>query len=182
VTLLRSELIHQGRIIRLERHTVEFPDGTTGQLDVVRHPGASAVVPFLDEPTADDPRVLLIRHYRHAAGGWLWEIPAGRLDPGEKEHPERCARRELKEETGFTAAAVTHLLSMVTTPGFSDEVIHLYMATGLTPGACAREPDEFMELHELALSTVRAMIQRQEITDGKTLVALMFAQHYLAGW
>jgi ADP-ribose pyrophosphatase len=179
VTLKHAELIHQGRIIRLERHTVEFPDGSVGQLDVVRHPGAAAVVPFLDDPKSADPRVLLIRHFRHAAGGWLWEIPAGKLDAGERDHPEQCAHRELKEETGYAAESVAHLLSIVTTPGFSDEVIHLYLATGLTKGSHAREADEFMELHELPLSKVRKMIQDNEITDGKTLAALMFVQCYI---
>jgi len=174
VTLKRANVIHQGRIIRLEEHTVEFPDGSEGTLDVVRHPGAAAVVPFLDDPSATDPHLLLIRHFRHAASGWLWEIPAGKLDVGEAAHPERCAMRELQEETGYSAAAVTHLLSIVTTPGFSDEVIHLYMATGLTKGAHAREADEFMELHELPISKVRKMIQGKEIIDGKSLVALLF--------
>jgi len=178
VTLKHADIIHQGRIIRLEEHTVEFPDGSEGKLDVVRHPGAAAVVPFLDDPTAEDPRVLLIRHFRHAAGGWLWEIPAGKLDAGEQAHPERCAHRELQEETGYSAQSVTHLLSIVTTPGFSDEVIHLYMATGLTKGEHAREADEFMELHEFTLSKVRKMIQDKEITDGKSLVALLFVQCY----
>ena len=125
-----------------------------------------------------DPRILLIRHFRHAAGGWLWEIPAGKLDAGESAHPERCATRELREETGYAADSVTHLLSIVTTPGFSDEVIHLYMATGLTKGAHAREADEFMELHELPMSKVRKMIREKEITDGKSLVALLFVQCY----
>ena len=106
MTLEHDELIHQGRIIRLERHTVEFPDGSAGQLDVVRHPGASAVVPFLDDPRSADPRILLIRHFRHAAGGWLWEIPAGRLDAGEREHPERCARRELAGDAAGSARLV----------------------------------------------------------------------------
>jgi len=179
VTLKHSELIHQGRIIRLEQHTVEFPNGTTGQLDVVRHPGAAAVVPFLDDPKEPDPRVLLIRHFRHAAGGWLWEIPAGKLDAGETAHPERCAHRELKEETGCTAESVRRLLSIVTTPGFSDEIIHLYVATGLTRGAHAREVDEFMELHEIPLSRVRKMIQDNEITDAKTLIGLLFVQCYI---
>lgn len=174
MTLVRADLIHQGRIIRLEQHTVEFPNGTTGTLDVVRHPGAAAVVPLLDDPAASDPRVLLIRHFRHAAGGWLWEIPAGRLDAGEQEQPERCARRELKEETGCTAEAVTPLISIVTTPGFSDEVIHLFRATGLTRGEHAREADEFMELHELPLSRVSKMIRHNEITDAKTLVGLLY--------
>ena len=180
MTLKHAEVVHQGRIIRLEEHTVEFPDGSEGKLDVVRHPGAAAVVPFLDDPTSEDPRVLLIRHFRHAAGGWLWEIPAGKLDAGEQAHPERCAQRELQEETGYSAESVTHLLSIVTTPGFSDEVIHLYMATGLTKGEHAREADEFMELHELPLSKVRKMIQDKEITDGKSLVALLFVQCYKA--
>jgi len=178
MTLKHARLIHQGRIIRLEEHTVEFPDGSEGKLDVVRHPGAAAVVPFLDDPGATDPRILLIRHFRHAAGGWLWEIPAGKLDPGEQAHPERCAARELQEETGYSAKTVTRLLSIVTTPGFSDELIHLYLATGLTRGEHAREPDEFMELHELPLSKVRKMIQDNEITDGKSLVALLFVQCY----
>lgn len=175
MTLQKSELIHQGRIIRLEQHTVEFPDRSTGTLDVVRHPGAAAVVPFLDDPTASDPRLLLIRHFRHAAGGWLWEIPAGRLDAGEAAHPDRCAHRELREETGYTAEAMTPLLSIVTTPGFSDEVIHLFRATGLTAGKHAREADEFMELHEFPRSGIWAMIRAGEITDAKTLVGLMFA-------
>lgn len=179
MTLKHAELIHQGRIVRLEQHTVEFPDGTEGQLDVVRHPGAAAVVPFLDDPTSADPRVLLIRHFRHAAGGWLWEIPAGKLDVGEQAHPERCAHRELKEETGYTAKSMMRLLSIVTTPGFSDEVIHLYMATGLTKGLHAREADEFMELHEIPLSKVRKMIQDNEIVDGKSLAALLFVQCYI---
>jgi ADP-ribose pyrophosphatase len=179
VTLKHSELIHQGRIIRLEQHTVEFPDGTTGQLDVVRHPGAAAVVPLLDDATSADPRVLLIRQFRHAVGGWLWEIPAGRLDAGERDHPERCARRELKEETGCTAELIRPLLSIVTTPGFSDEVIHLFLATGLTRGPHAREKDEFMELHDVSLSKVRKMIQDNEITDVKTLIGLMFVECYI---
>jgi len=178
VTLKHADVIHQGRIIRLEEHTVEFPDGSEGKLDIVRHPGAAAVVPFLDDPTTRDPRILLVRQFRHAAGGWLWEIPAGKLDAGEAAHPERCAKRELQEETGYSADAVTHLLSIVTTPGFSDEVIHLYMATGLTKGVHAREADEFMELHEFPQSKVRKMIQDNEITDGKSLVALLFVQCY----
>jgi ADP-ribose pyrophosphatase len=181
VTLKRADLIHQGRIVRLEQHTVEFPDGSEGTLDVVRHPGAAAVVPFLDDPAVQDPRILLIRHFRHAAGGWLWEIPAGKLDAGEQAHPERCAHRELQEETGYSAESVTHLLSIVTTPGFSDEVIHLYMATGLNKGQHSREADEFMELHEFSLSKVNNMIRNKEITDGKSLVALLFVLNFRRG-
>ena len=101
MTLLSSERLYTGRIVNLDRDAVGFPDGSIGQLEMVRHPGASAVVPFVDDPNDPDPRVLLIRQFRHAADGFIWEVPAGRLDPGES--PEDCARRELEEETGHRA-------------------------------------------------------------------------------
>ena len=93
--LISTETVFTGRIVTLNVDTVEFPDGSTGKLEMLRHPGASAVVPFLDDPTSDDPRVVFIRQFRHAAEGDMWEIPAGRLDAGEE--PEACARRELRE-------------------------------------------------------------------------------------
>lgn len=173
MSLISTTLLHQGHIIRLHEDTVEFPDGSTGTLDIARHPGASAIVPMLDSLSAIDPRVLLIRQFRHAAGGWIWEIPAGRLDAGEKEYPERAAARELTEETGYTAAHLERLTSIVTTPGFSDEVIHLFLATGLTPGQHHREEDEFMELHEVRWSEAMRMVRSGGIRDAKTLVGLM---------
>ncbi len=173
MSLISTTLLHQGHIIRLHEDTVEFPDGSTGTLDIARHPGASAIVPMLDSLSAIDPRVLLIRQFRHAAGGWIWEIPAGRLDSGEKEYPERAAARELTEETGYTAAHLVRLTSIVTTPGFSDEVIHLFLATGLTPGQHHREEDEFMELHEVRWSEAMRMVRGGGIRDAKTLVGLM---------
>ena len=109
-----------------------------------------------------------------AADGVLWEIPAGRLDPGES--PEGCARRELKEEAGYTARAVTPLTPIYTTPGFTDEVIHLFVAEGLEPGVTAREADEFMEVHELRWSEVRRLIRAGDIRDAKTLVALLLVE------
>lgn len=178
MTLIASERRYQGRIIHLDLDTVGFPDGSTGQLEMIRHPGASAVVPFLDDPTSADPRVLLLRQFRHAAEGFIWEIPAGRLDPDET--PEQCARRELAEETGMRAARLSPLTVIFTTPGFTDERIHLFLASGLEEGAHRREADEFMELHPLPWSTVMGMIEQGEIGDAKTLVALMYAGRFRA--
>ena len=125
MTLISSERLYTGRIVNLDRDTVRFPDGSTGQLEMLRHPGASAVVPFLDDPRDPDPRVLLIRQFRHAAEAFIWEVPAGRLDPGES--PEACARRELEEETGMRASAVERLTTIYTTPGIhrrADSPVH----------------------------------------------------------
>lgn len=177
MTLLRAERVYTGRVLNLDLDTVRFPDGSTGILEMIRHPGASAVVPLLDAPDAPDPRVVLIRQFRHAADRVLWEIPAGRLDPGES--PEACARRELKEEAGYLARAVIPLTKIYTTPGFTDEQIHLFLATGLQLGSHAREPDEFLEVHEVPSSRVREMIRQGEIADGKSLVALSFVERYI---
>jgi ADP-ribose pyrophosphatase len=176
MTLLSSETIYAGRIFRLDRDLVRFPDHSEAPFDIIRHPGASAVLPFLDDPAGADPRILLIRQFRHAAGGEIWEIPAGRLEPGED--PVTCARRELEEETGYTAERVEHLVSLYTTPGFTDELIHLYRATGLRPGMAHREADEFMELHELRWSEIDRMIAKGEIQDAKTLVTLMWVRSF----
>jgi ADP-ribose pyrophosphatase len=158
---------------------VRFPDGSTGILDVVHHPGASAVVPFLSDPAGDDPTILLIRQFRHAAGRWLLEVPAGRLDAGES--PEACAHRELREETGCSAQTLTPLVSIFTTPGFSDERIHLFMATGLSRGDAKREADEFIEPVTVLLSDALKQISIGEIEDAKTVVAILCAAGFKAG-
>jgi len=177
MTLVSTERLFSGRIVNLDRDTVRFPDGSTGQLEMLRHPGASAVVPFLDDPAEDDPRVLLLRQFRHAADGYIWEIPAGRLDAGEA--PEVCARRELQEETGMRAKRLDRLTTIYTTPGFTDEQIHLFLARDLEQGEHRREADEFMEPHALRWSDVTDMIRRGEIRDGKTLVALLFVHGFV---
>ncbi len=174
MALISSERLHTGRIVNLDRDTVRFPDGSTGQLEMLRHPGASAVVPFLDDPRDPDPRVLLIRQFRHAADDFIWEVPAGRLDPGES--PEDCARRELEEETGMRAHMMERLTTIYTTPGFTDERIHLFLTLGLEKGAHRREADEFMELHTLRWSEVMDMVRSGAVQDGKTLTTLLFAQ------
>jgi ADP-ribose pyrophosphatase len=177
MTLVSAERAYNGRIINLDVDTVRFPDGSTGTLEMLRHPGASAVIPFLDDARAADPRVLLIRQFRHAADGFIYEIPAGRLDPGET--PEACAARELEEETGMRAAKIERLTTIFTTPGFTDEKIHLFVAHQLSAGQVRREADEFVELKPLPWSRVMMMIHRGEIVDGKTLIALLFADAFL---
>jgi ADP-ribose pyrophosphatase len=152
---------------------VQFPDGTTGELEMIRHPGASAIVPILDVGK-DDPEILLIRQYRYAADSYVYEIPAGRLEPAET--PEQCARRELKEETGYSAAYICLLTTIYTTPGFTDERIHIFVGEDLTLGETNREPDEFLELHPIPLSRALAMVRVGEIVDGKTVIGLLFAQ------
>ncbi len=166
---------YTGRIISVDVDRVRFPDGSIGSLEMVRHPGASAVVPVLGGP-GTDPMVLLIRQYRYAAERCLYEIPAGRLDPDEG--PDDCARRELREETGYRAARVDYLFTMFTTPGFTDEKIHLFMATGLEAGEADREPDEFVELTPMHLSKALSMIENGEIQDAKTALALFYAAEF----
>jgi len=173
---LDSRRIYAGRVVRLDVDTVRFPDGSTGQLELIRHPGAAAIVPCASDPPGADPTILLIRQYRYATGGQLWEIPAGTLDPGEE--PEACARRELLEETGVTAARLERLTSIWTTPGFTTEVIHLYLATGLTAGEPSRERDEFIEVVPQPLSRVLELIRDGAIVDAKTVVAIL----YMAGF
>ena len=177
MALISADRRYAGRVINLDVDTVRFPDGSTGQLEMVRHPGAAAVVPFLDDPVAPDPRVVLLHQFRHAAGGYIWEVPAGRLDPGET--ALACARRELLEETGMTAAELRPLTSVFTTPGFTDEKIHLFLASGLQEGQHRREADEFLELHTKRWSEILGMLGAGTIQDGKTLAALMFVECFV---
>ena len=177
MTLLKANRIYSGRVLNLDLDSVRFPDGSEGTLEMVRHPGAAAVLPFLDDPSEVNPRVVLIRQFRHAADAFIYEIPAGRLDGDES--PESCAARELSEETGYRAATFERLSTIYTTPGFIDERIHLFLARDLTAGDHDREPDEFLELHELEWLQVLEMVRRGEIVDGKTLGAIMYVQCFL---
>jgi len=176
---IKSTRIYTGKIISLDVDTVRFPDGSIGELEMIRHPGASAIVPFLSDPRGDDPQVLMIRQYRYAADGYLFEIPAGRLDHGETPHD--CAARELKEETGCTAEQLDSLITLYTTPGFTDEKIHLFMATGLSTGETKHEVDEFLDIHPMPLSRALQMIERGEIQDAKTIIGLLFTAGFRAG-
>jgi ADP-ribose pyrophosphatase len=147
---------------------VELPNGRRVAIDLLRHPGAAAVVPFLD---AD--RVLLIRQYRHATGGPLLEVPAGKLDPDES--PRTCAIRELQEETGYRAGRLEELTWIWTSPGFCDEVIHLFAAFDLEPAEQALEPDEIIDLVPMSLDDALAAVRCGEIRDAKTALSLMLA-------
>lgn len=176
---LESRRIHTGKVLNLDIDRVQFPDGSVGELEMIRHSGASAVVPFLSDPAGDDPHLLLIKQYRYAANGYLYEIPAGRLDPGEA--PADCARRELREETGCSAEQVDFLMTMYTTPGFTDERIHLFVATGLTPGETGHESDEFLTLEPVPLSRALEMIRDGVIQDGKTALGILYVAGFRIG-
>lgn len=173
---LKSQRAYTGRFINVDVETIRNPAGEELELEIIRHPGAAAVVPLLSDATSPDPQVLLIRQYRYAADGIIWEIPAGVLEPGEE--PLDCARRELTEETGATADRMEHLASIYTTPGFTDEMIHLFLATGIQVSEPDHEPDEYIEVAPRPISAVLEMIKAGEIVDGKSIAALL----YVAGF
>jgi len=176
---LATRRIYTGRVLSVDVDTVRFPDGSEGELEIIRHSGAAAVVPLVSAPTGADPVILMLRQYRYAAGGPLWEIPAGRLDAGEA--PESCARRELREEAGVEAGRLERLTTIWTTPGFTDEAIHLFWATDLKAVAHAREPDEFIEVVPRSLSTILAGIRDGDIRDGKTVSAILYMAGFMLG-
>jgi len=171
----RMRQIYRGRIVDLRVERVTLPNGTAVDLELMHHPGASAVV-----AVDDDGRVVLLRQYRHAAGGYLWELPAGVLDAPD-EPPRACAARELTEEAGVEADELTHLGTILTTPGFCDERIHLFLARGLRPAAQRHDADEVIaEIARLPFAEALAMIRRGEIVDGKTIAGLHLAAAVLA--
>ncbi len=176
---LASHRIYSGKIVKLDVDQVRYPDGSTGELEIVRHPGAAAIIPFLSDPAGEDPQVMLIRNYRYAADGYLYEIPAGKLE--KDEDPRDCAIRELREETGCSAQSMDHLYTFYTTPGFTDEVIHCFIATGLTAGEKHLEKTEFSDVVTFKLSVALRMIQQNEIRDAKTALALLYAAGFSAG-
>lgn len=177
--LVESSLVHDGRVVHLSVDTVRFPDGSLGELELVRHRGASAVLPVFGSEEDPDPDVLLIRQYRYAAGGVIYEVPAGLAEPGEGW--EACALRELQEEAGVQAGRLVHLTTIHTTPGFTNERIRLYAAFDLTPAPTARDADEFLESARMPLSRALELAETGEMTDAKSLVALLHAARFLLG-
>ena len=177
---LARRVVHEGRVVHLSVDQVRFPDGSEGSLELIRHAGAAAVVPFVDPPGSPDPGILLLRQYRYASGGYLYEVPAG-LPRGPDEAWAECARRELAEETGYRAARVEYLTRIFTTPGFTNEVIHLFVATGLAPGDTARDADEFITVRSLPFSQALEMVRTGEIVDCKTVAALLYAAAFRTG-
>jgi len=163
-----ERIVYDGRVVRVGVADLELPGGRDVALEIIRHPGASAIVPF----TGPD-EVLLIHQYRFAADGYLWEVPAGKLDAGEA--PEVCAARELEEETGHRAGRLELLASIYTTPGFTDEVIHLFAAWDLEEVGQRLEADELIEVVATPFDEALAMVFDGRIRDAKSALALLHA-------
>lgn len=168
----------KGRILDISLDTVRFPDGSTGEMEMIRHPGASAVLPVLGSLDDGDPDVLLLRQYRYAADGYLYEVPAG-IPDGRDETWEACALRELEEETGWRAGNLRRLTHIHTTPGFCDEVIHLFLATDLEPGTSQLDVDEFLEVVRIPFSEALEWVGRGKVVDCKSVATLLFAARFV---
>ncbi|RMH37188.1 MAG: NUDIX hydrolase [Nitrospirae bacterium] len=165
IGLVTARHIYTGKIVTLSVDQVRLPNGAVAELEFIRHPGAAAVVPL-----TDDGQVIMIRQYRYAAGGFLYEIPAGKLHSGED--PRLCAERELEEEIGYRASTMELLTSILTTPGFTNEVIHIFLGTNLSKGIQQLEHDEVLDVVTWPLETAIRRIQDGTIRDAKTIVGL----------
>ena len=163
----------KGRVITVNVEHVDLPNGQHAQLEIVRHPGGASVV-----AVDAQQRVCMLRQYRHAGGGWVWELPAGKLEPGEP--PLLTAQRELIEEAGVSAVHWQSLGSILPSPGVLAETIHLYLARGLTPTAPAHEQHEVIEVHWLPLQEAWQRAITGEYRDGKTVIGLLRAHALLA--
>lgn len=170
--LIESQVLYRGRVVTLRIDTVRLPNGETARREIVEHRGAVAIVPLLNRDT-----VLLIRQYRQAVGETLLEIPAGTLEP--EEPPEACARRELAEETGYTARQLRKLFSQYLAPGYSQEVLHVYLAEDLAPAPQRPDKDELVELVPTPLREVETMILQGQIKDAKTIAGLLMTLRLL---
>jgi ADP-ribose pyrophosphatase len=176
---IQSHRIFEGRVVTLNVDQVRFPDGRVGEQEIIRHTGASVVLPFLSDPHGEDPQLLLIRQYRYAANSYLYELPAGRPNPGET--PVECAARELREETGCVAAHLDPLIQAYTTPGFTDERLHLFAARDITRQETEFDEDEYVEAVPMKMSSALAMIRSGEIVDMKTALGVLYAAGFYCG-
>lgn len=174
---LSSETIFEGKIITLNKQTVELPNGNQSTREVVLHPGAVTVLAI-----TEDDKVLLVRQFRKPTERVLVETPAGKLEKGED--PLDAAKRELEEETGYTASEWKHLCSYYTSPGFANELLHAYVATGLTKTQQNLDSDEFLDVIEASAEQLREMLQNGEIYDAKTIAFAYwwFAERATQGW
>ena len=170
--ILRSETIYNGRLVNLQRHTVRLPNGKESQREVIQHPGAVAIV-ALDEQN----RILLVRQFRLPAGQILLEVPAGTLESGED--PLDCARRELREETGYLPHRLQALGGIYVAPGYTTEYIHLFLAGDLEHAPLPGDHDEFVEVERLTLDDLLNLIDRGEIVDAKTIASVLLVARRL---
>lgn len=171
--VLSSVTLHKGRVFRLERDNVQLENGVNVDLDLIRHPGASAIVPLYETNT-----LILVKQYRHSVREFIWEIPAGTLDAHET--PLECARRELEEETGFSSNTWNKLGEITLAPGYSDERIHIFTAANLMPARQNLDPDELLKVHKIPLKDAIDMIRGGQIQDAKTIAGL-YMTHLLDG-
>jgi ADP-ribose pyrophosphatase len=171
---LSSQTIYEGKIISLRLEEVELPDGNRAKRELVQHPGAVALIPITNEG-----KIILVKQYRKSLNRSLIEIPAGRIEVGED--PKITALRELEEETGYGAREVTYIQSFATSPGFADEIIHLYLAENLyeIENPAAGDEDEFIELLEATIDEAEQMVAAGDIYDAKTAFAVIYAKHQL---
>ena len=169
---LKSEKIYEGKIVTLRVDTVELPDKKHSKREIVEHSGAAAVV-----PVTKDGKVILVKQYRKPVETVLLEIPAGRLE--KDEDPEICARRELAEETGYSTDRLEKILDYYTSPGFSDEIIHIYLAKDLEAGKAKPDEDEYLEVIEMPFEELLDRIMKGEIKDSKTAIGILAASRIL---
>jgi ADP-ribose pyrophosphatase len=160
--------IHRGKVFELIRENITLENGTTTDVEFIEHPGATAIIPFVDET-----RIVLLKQYRHALKKYIWEIPAGTLDP--QEDIISCAKRELIEETGFSAGQWQKLGEITPLPGYSDERIHIFLARELQPANRKLDPDEIIQTQEVSLYQALAMIGDGKIQDAKSIAGLFMA-------
>lgn len=165
---LDSKVVFNGNLLTVYCDKVELPNGKKAGREFIRHPGAVAVVPVTQEGN-----IVLVRQYRYPVGKTMLEVPAGKLDKGE--HPDDCALRELEEETGYVAHNLRKLSSIYTTPGFTDEVIHLYLADQLTLAKQRPDEDEFLDVEVYTKEQIKDMIADGTIDDAKSMLALLLA-------
>ncbi|MGD8992116.1 MAG: NUDIX hydrolase [Desulfobacterales bacterium] len=170
--ITHSVTLHEGRVFNLVKENYTLNNGVTSEMDFVQHPGAAAMVPMLNLTD-----IILIKQYRHAIRDFIWEIPAGTLDPGES--PLSCAQRELIEETGYAAADWHQLGTITPLPGCSDERIHIFLAWCLEAAEQDLDDDEMLKVHQINLEDALQMILTGEIADGKTISGLYLASQWL---
>ncbi len=168
---LNKQLIHKGKFLEYHLDHVQLPNGRTSTREYLRHPGAVAAVPLLP-----DGRIIMVRQFRYPIGQALLEIPAGKLDPGEE--PLECVRRELSEEIGFEPRTIIHLTSIWTTPGFTNEIIHLYLAKDLISLQRELDFDEFLEPVYMTREEIFALLDNAQVVDGKTALALSYIERH----